>query len=743
MLSSTNQDKGRQPVVYQKLIANIVYLFSKKAYHKKNGIKIDLIECYFIKVLKEIVFKLSISFKSVISLLEKKKEEKTRLDIKIIAEFLSEKYEFFKKIKESKENSVLYQLISVLNLESFKKDDFIIKFNDVGSKFYILLDGTIGVYKPKLVPAQLYVRDFVNYLLELKHKDSLALERVERKNAYLYDIDRIKFNKYDYKKLPDHFIKRNLFIEENILLVELGAGASFGEMALLQNTKRNASIISHSDTILASIDKVDYDLIIRDIERKKLNIKLDDLQQNFLIFKTWDKYLISKFMNYFSLIKMNKGDILYHQNDKSDAVYLVMNGSLEVNTKINIGNFSKIKKYLLSKTEIVFDWLRDNAKKEVNLKMLKEKLESFRKIVGEYPFIKDKKEYKRLPETKNKFLEAKWREMEIKDPKKIITVKIRNVNFKDCLGIEEAFECKRRYSTVECVSPSAEVNKIDLVDLIDFFRRKDIPFKEIENLIKERKDMLISQLSNNLNVENRNLDRKVELQYNTLLTNNFNIKTLFSRTERKKKGTISYINKYIVNIPVKGMTHSRNFSDNMFSINNETNKYPYRSLNSIATNKYVNTYNSTPNIFYKTTTIMTSNNFTNTTMSEHHRLKLQDVIKLKKKGEKYREEKLKKYLSQLKTKGKDYLEKEVISITGIMNPKHVKSSSLSHIKMTEDLEDKIIKAHSTSRNNSSEKEFRKKLYLSNNSKKKTQINIPLEIKMKYFKKQHIFNPNKS
>ena len=135
MLPSTNRDKRRQPVVYQKLIANIVYLFSKKAYHKKNGIKIDLIECYFIKVLKEIVFKLSISFKSVIALLEKKKEEKTRLDIKIIAEFLSEKYEFFKKIKESKENSVLYQLISVLNLEYFMKDDFIIRFNDVGSKF--------------------------------------------------------------------------------------------------------------------------------------------------------------------------------------------------------------------------------------------------------------------------------------------------------------------------------------------------------------------------------------------------------------------------------------------------------------------------------------------------------------------------------------------------------------------------------------------------------------------------------
>ena len=102
----------------------------------------------------------------------------------------------------------------------------------------------------------------------------------------------------------------------------------------------------------------------------------------------------------------------------------------------------------------------------------------------------------------DKLLEAKFREMEIKNPKKTIKLKVRNVNFKDCLGIEEAFECKRRYSTVQCISPSAEVNKIKMIDLIDFFRRKDISFKEIEMIIKERKEMLINLLKNNLNVEN-------------------------------------------------------------------------------------------------------------------------------------------------------------------------------------------------------------------------------------------------
>ena len=738
--------------IYKNLIKNICHLFSKKSYQKRNGIKIDLIESIFIKKLKEIIYKQTVSFKTIINLIAKPKFEKSKFDIKVISEFLSEKYDFFKKLKESNQITTLHQLVSVLNLEHFKKDEFIIKFNDVGTKFYILLEGTIGVYKPKLVPAQLYVREFVLYLSELKKKDTLALERVERKNAFMYDMDKIKFHKYDYLKLPDHFIKKNFYIEENILLVELHEGAGFGEMALLQNAKRNASIISHNDTILASIEKEDYDQIIRVIERAKLNAKLDDLQQNFLIFKSWDKYLISKFMNYFTLIKMNKGDTLYHQNDISDSIYLIMNGNLEITTKINIGNFEKIKSYMISKSEILFDWLRENEKKEINLKVLKEKLEEFQNFVGEYPFTEEKVEYKRIPETTNKLLEAKFREMEIKNPKKTIKLKVRNVNFKDCLGIEEAFECKRRYSTVQCISPSAEVNKIKMIDLIDFFRRKDISFKEIEMIIKERKEMLINLLKNNLNVENRNLDRLVELQYNTLLITNNSYKKIFdniNESNQLTKRKVKQLNNLTLTTSnLKIRTYPRNFSGMLLNKISEKNNFhllpPKKHKNKQSRNQKdcINTYFSSPNIFSKTSAI----NFTNGNTSQNNqsnKKKLPNIEKIMKMGEKYRLQKLNNYISKLKTKGREYLNKEVVNIIGLNKKKHQKSSSLPNI-ITEELEDKLIKAHNTSRGYSDDKEFKRKLYFSNKRGGKginiCLINIPLTIKMKYFRKPHFFKP---
>ena len=166
MQKSRNPPGKEGNKIYNTLIKNICHLFSKKSYQKRNGIKIDLIESTFIKKLKENIYKQTVSFKTIINLIAKPKYEKSKFDIKVISEFLSEKYDFFKKLKESNQITTLHQLVSVLNLEHFKKDEFIIKFNDVGTKFYILLEGTIGVYKPKLVPAQLYVREFVLYLSE-------------------------------------------------------------------------------------------------------------------------------------------------------------------------------------------------------------------------------------------------------------------------------------------------------------------------------------------------------------------------------------------------------------------------------------------------------------------------------------------------------------------------------------------------------------------------------------------------
>ena len=58
-------------------------------------------------------------------------------------------------------------------------------------------------------------------------------------------------------------------------------------------------------------------------------------------------------------------------------------------------------------------------------------------------------------------------------------------------------------------------------------------------------------------------------------------------------------------------------------------------------------------------------------------------------GEKYRLQKLNNYISKLKTKGREYLNKEVVNIIGLNKKKHQKSSSLPNIIKEQDILDLV------------------------------------------------------
>ena len=81
----------------------------------------------------------------ILILLEKEPMQRTKTEIRILSEYLSERFEFFKKFKN--EPTKLEKLVSVLHLETFKPNEKIIKFGEEGDKFYILLQGKVNIYK--------------------------------------------------------------------------------------------------------------------------------------------------------------------------------------------------------------------------------------------------------------------------------------------------------------------------------------------------------------------------------------------------------------------------------------------------------------------------------------------------------------------------------------------------------------------------------------------------------------------
>ena len=68
------------------------------------------------------------------------------------------------------------KIISVLNYESFRKDEHIIYFGEIGDKFYIILSGTVSIYKPSPKNMNMTLHEYVDYLgTDLHHLERPAI----------------------------------------------------------------------------------------------------------------------------------------------------------------------------------------------------------------------------------------------------------------------------------------------------------------------------------------------------------------------------------------------------------------------------------------------------------------------------------------------------------------------------------------------------------------------------------------
>jgi len=224
----------------------------------------------------------------VIELLKIPTQKRTKYDIRAMQNYMLKNIEYFQKLNEENDSSEkIPKIIQVLSYECFKKDEYIINFGEIGNKFYILLSGTVSIYKPSPKNMNMTLYDYVSYLVNIRdiEKNLLKFERVQNYNS---NIDRVKLLLINYnpEKLPYSSRKLPLVIEEERLVVKLGPGASFGEMALIKNEPRNADIIANEKCILGSVDKIDYRKIIKDMEEQKINLQLKSFKTDFPFFNS-------------------------------------------------------------------------------------------------------------------------------------------------------------------------------------------------------------------------------------------------------------------------------------------------------------------------------------------------------------------------------------------------------------------------------------------------------------------------
>ena len=110
----------------------------KKSYKKKTGRK----SAFNILPLKNLLAKnnlndLKMNRDFILNILKKNPKNRRENEIKIVANFLCEKYQYFSNIKKSDSQLKVEKLVEVAKIVQFDPGEMIIRYGDPGDKFYM------------------------------------------------------------------------------------------------------------------------------------------------------------------------------------------------------------------------------------------------------------------------------------------------------------------------------------------------------------------------------------------------------------------------------------------------------------------------------------------------------------------------------------------------------------------------------------------------------------------------------
>ena len=504
---------------------------------------------------KLILSNASLNKEYILNILEKNPKNRKENEIKNVADFLSTNYTYFQNLKKSDSQLMVEKLAKLSKIKIFYPGETIIKFGDIGDKFYVVIEGFVQVYKPIFEEKKMTPNDFIKYMNDIKFR-----EKDENKYLRIKDYNKTRnFDISEYEKMDSEMnfmkIKREFFVENLQSMGIYGEGFSFGEISLMTNAKRNATIKcsdenNNKHAILLSIGKESYDKAFKEYQEKKLTKDIDNFIKAYPFFKDFTKENMIAVFNCITKINLEKGDYLFHQNDPDTNLYFVVSGKLEVYSHISLNWINQFMEYIIN--------MRDNVLGHLYVKRPKKLadtisiINTIQKLKLKSPMIfKEVDLWEKIDRrvNENNLIGLKYDEEKINDYKNIYKIKIQNVEKPELLGIESSFEFKNKFYTARCISENAEIKYIKIVDLVKII--SNLRLRELNYLIDfvlEKKNIFAKQIISSMKTIEYKIISNLEMKYEHFLK--FGGKNM--KEEEKNEDKEYNNNKILSVIKVKG-----------------------------------------------------------------------------------------------------------------------------------------------------------------------------------------------
>ncbi|CAI2385589.1 unnamed protein product [Moneuplotes crassus] len=294
-----------------------------------------------------------------------------------------------------------YEMIyNTMEFEDMEKGDSVMKFGEHGTKFYIVLRGNVAVRVPSIVERDftfqellvLLVNDHEWIIQNDKYQEVMVLIQGiipdlvfedYRKNLQL-DIDttkrvlRGKIISYIQHNYPDgipkfkdfndfytgsKFVKKGKdadtrYITLNFILevVQLSVGASFGELALLEDKPRSATILCTENSKFAVLEKENFNKIMGKMYRSKFAKDIEFLS-NFSFIQGLTRITKQKLCYPMVSCEYVRGQTIVSEGSHVKDIILLENGEYEMTKNI----------YIQKKNKVICEYFRIESDKDQSL----------------------------------------------------------------------------------------------------------------------------------------------------------------------------------------------------------------------------------------------------------------------------------------------------------------------------------------------------------------------------------------
>lgn len=125
----------------------------------------------------------------------------------------------------------------------------------------------------------------------------------------------------------DVFVSRNG--NPPIKVTEYENGGSFGELALMYNAPRAATVTATKDSVIWALDRVTFRRILMEITSRKLRMYESFLEEVPLLVSL-EPYERHKIADALESVTFNEGDVVMKQGDPGENFYIIESGDAEV-----------------------------------------------------------------------------------------------------------------------------------------------------------------------------------------------------------------------------------------------------------------------------------------------------------------------------------------------------------------------------------------------------------------------------